>query len=950
MSSSGDWHAGLVVLGRYCLERHLGSGASGVVWLAEDRNLRRRVALKRTVPERAVQLRDEASILAQFDHPNLVRVYDAPLEAGTPVLVMEYVEGESLRELLKRERTLPAAQVVELGSEVLRGLAHAHAKGVLHRDIKPSNVLISSEGVAKLGDFGLGKLSAEELTLLTLRSVVAREAQASVVGTLSYMPPEQKRGEGDERADLYSMGVLMYEMLAGCVPEGRFPDPRDMAEGVSEGLNDAILKALELLPEDRHASAEAMLEALCSAGTGGGYRRISVEADEDRETHLRRLLRIDPANASARRALGLLLVASDPSQAGGLLRESVSDPVSDAEAGRALAECCSALGRHEEALALRRSLASSEGTPQFVHELLESMARAGEACLESGDVARAASLLSELEALEAPSALTEGLRAGLSLARQSAVRDAVLDALAAGDLALARTRIDELAGLGAPPDLVDDLASRLRDAEAEARLRLAVSRVREAAASPGQAGLSGALDQLRGLPDGAGLADGLEAEARDERDGAVRDLIDRFGYALDRGDLVSAEAAVQELQSWGDPDALLPGWRQRLDDLRRSEAVGAARQCIHAGDWAKASALIATAESVGVSSEQIRELRDELAEARRSAATPAEAPNVITPAAPPSPACNEAGPSDGRSLRWGLAIWAIAVVAAVLWVSSEARNARGGSLPLAPAEVAWPVTAADLPGAAHPPPAGITFPEGTVVNERDGSILVPIPAGKAVFGERREVFGVRDQFRASLPGYYLAAHPVTNAQYLRFVEATGHRPPEADWGEPVWTGRSFPADKGDHPVVCVSWEDAVAYCEWAGLSLPTELQWEKGARGTDGREYPWGNEWDSSRCRNGDNRGSETTCGIWEYPQGRSPCGLFHMSGNVWEWCADWYDYEAYERYARGDLTLPSSGSSRVLRGGSWGSNADTCRPAYRDHLGPTNRDNLNGFRVARAM
>ena len=138
--------------------------------------------------------------------------------------------------------------------------------------------------------------------------------------------------------------------------------------------------------------------------------------------------------------------------------------------------------------------------------------------------------------------------------------------------------------------------------------------------------------------DGDGMADGLEAEARDERVGAVLDLIDLFGYARDRGDLVSAEAAVQELQSWGDPDALLPGWRQRLDDLRRSEAVGAARQCIHAGDWAKASALIATAESVGVGSEQIRELRGELAEARRSAATPTEAPSVITPAAPPSSA------------------------------------------------------------------------------------------------------------------------------------------------------------------------------------------------------------------------------------------------------------------------------------------------------------------------
>lgn len=190
-----------------------------------------------------------------------------------------------------------------------------------------------------------------------------------------------------------------------------------------------------------------------------------------------------------------------------------------------------------------------------------------------------------------------------------------------------------------------------------------------------------------------------------------------------------------------------------------------------------------------------------------------------------------------------------------------------------------------------------------------------VPDGEFLYGE--------DKKKVRLPAFYLALTPVTNAQYQAFVAAAGHTPPSH------WTGGRIPKGKEDHPVVNVSWEDAQAFCRWAGCRLPSEQEWEKAARGTDGRVYPWGNNWEAGRC-NSKEAGIGDTTPVTRYPSGASPYGLLDMAGNVWEWCEDWYDAE--HKY-------------KVLRGGSWDHGSLDARSANRNRDIPGNRNNSNGFR-----
>jgi formylglycine-generating enzyme required for sulfatase activity len=200
------------------------------------------------------------------------------------------------------------------------------------------------------------------------------------------------------------------------------------------------------------------------------------------------------------------------------------------------------------------------------------------------------------------------------------------------------------------------------------------------------------------------------------------------------------------------------------------------------------------------------------------------------------------------------------------------------------------------------------------------SEMVLIPAGEFLMGsdpsvDKNAQDEEQPQHTLYLPDYYLAKTPVTNAQYAAFVHARGHEQPKH------WKGGKPPRGKEDHPVVYVTWGDAVAYCNWLAevtgkpYRLPSEAEWEKGARGTDGRIYPWGNQWDAKRC-NTMKSGKRDTTPVGAYPQGASPYGLLDMAGNVWEWTRSVYKKYPYDPDdGREDLEAESY---RVLRGGSW--------------------------------
>jgi len=232
---------------------------------------------------------------------------------------------------------------------------------------------------------------------------------------------------------------------------------------------------------------------------------------------------------------------------------------------------------------------------------------------------------------------------------------------------------------------------------------------------------------------------------------------------------------------------------------------------------------------------------------------------------------------------------------------------------------------------------------GTRINPKDGAEMVFIPAGAFLMGDEDQ----RDNPRrkVTLSGYYIYKNLVTVAMYEKFCQQEHRTMPPSP---------SFNADwsKKDHPIVNVSWDDAMAYCRWAGVTLPTEAQWEKAARGTEGRKYPWGDRFDSSKlwCSTEKYGDAGGTAPVGSFPSGVSPYGVLDMVGNVWQWCLDYYDedFPKGRLASRPDPVNDSVGKkeTRVLRGGSWTFNDPYIfRAGYRDWDTPSNWLDILGIR-----
>ena len=913
-------------IGRYRIIEQVGHGGMADVYKAYQPSLDRNVAIKVIHPFLAddadflSRFEREAKVVATLRHPNIVQVYDFDAEAGLYYMVMEFIDGGTLKTLLEKLQTrgtpVSLDDAVRIILSVGSALKYAHSRNMVHRDVKPANVMITGEGHVILTDFGIAKIiSATKLT-----------ATGAMVGTPAYMSPEQGRGEpGDERSDIYSLGVMLYQLVVGRLPydaetpvalvlkhiNDPLPLPTALRPDLSPAIERVIVKALAKKPEDRYQNVGALTADLKAAAgmtseltpvdtmqRDAAIRLTAVGAETPE--HIVSPLQSDvvPLSAPAQvtgRKLALVIGNSEYEDSG--LAQLVTPGADASELAEVLHD--PAIGNFDEVIPLlnqpiatvRREISRFYANKNRDDVLLLYFSGHGvlddrgllylavkdtERNLLRGTAIGAAFIADEMDrsysrrqvlildcchsgAFARGSKGSPGLSVGTAAAFEGTGYSRVV--ITATDSTQYAWENDHVIGEADKSIfthyLVEGLKTGAADADADGWITLDelfdYVHAQVVAQTPRQTPVKWTYKQQ----DSFVLARNPYPVTK------PAELPAELQTAIKSNSVWLREGAVRELDrmlNGDDPELACVAYGTltslSLDDSRRVSDAAAKSLQTYIDAWhqrtREASAAAGAATAANLSPAAIK------------------SPTVTPPLTQPS------RKSVPRALLIGVPVIALLLIAAVIFALSRPIQ------PAAPPQVTpLPVT-------------------GAMVKVDAGTYRVGHDTPGGYYAPAQSI---------DVKQFWIDQYEVTNAQYTAFLAANGGTPPTS------WADGKAPAGQNDFPVEGVTWNQAAAFCQWAGKRLPSEAEWEAAARGPKGLLYPWGD--DERAVTLPDDR----TYAVGTIPGNHSAFGVFDMAGNVWEWVGDTY--------------APVLDGEKVLRGGGYGLLKDM---AYRLHRDPNVR------------
>ncbi len=957
-------------ISEYVLVSKLGQGGFGEVWKAEHRQIAGKfVAIKiPSSPDAMELIRREAVFQHQLDHPGIVRTIGLDTNHTPPYFIMEYIEGKNLREFMASEGILPPPYAIDIAVQVLEALAYAHGRGIIHKDIKPENILVEKRKVrvgadnqkalmhyVKITDLGLGIFPEKAQQDMAMSSTNYTSGVRQLSGTLFYMAPEQmiKGRDQDRRADLYSVGVVLYEMLTGELPLG-MDMPSELNPVITPELDQVCKRALSLDRDHRYRDAEEMIRDLQKAKERLLLRLVAAGA---------------PSNMSKPIPTPLPGMAVVPKNATRLGRRLFEWAVFGAVAALFMFAAVHFLrirGGNG-----RGPAAETQGTPEpewsgpLVFDTVPNDAEVmiGAERIDRSETSRfrwvphevkvarefheTAEILLEPRMLEgrryfaiieAPltarrlKGLVEADRAGVvkvELAKQKGSLRIATGAVRA------RVYLDgqpisvtpiEMKDIAAGPHRVRLSHDGFRDLEFEVIVRAGEPLEKNVELVPSdlsREGVDGVFHEVEivSRPTGATLF--LNEENRGPAPVRLRLPAGTYRLRLELKYYAPHEQPikVESNQSNGYTLARVQGSVQ-LD----SEPRGAR--------------ILLDGQEIGVTPLAYRlEGGTHEAEMLLDGYHKEKLPFDVVGAEPAVPVKGTLRKVPPAKITVSCALPGVEIVIDKTPLKDQPAVLESGRHRI---RVLGVEKIVDVESGE----------ERTVEFGLSELGLVEVPAGEFLFGVP-EAFWIPRQVRMRrdrLPVFYIDRCEVTNARYQVFLDwmrATGdHSKCDKQEGKgkdhtPTFWKRSDNQDLVDpeKPVVGVDYYDAYAYAAWAGKRLPTEAEWEKAARGTEGFTYPWGNDWaaEEKRLNWGDLRatvdGYERTAPVGQFPAGASPYGCLDMSGNVTEWTSDLWD----ER----------TGFHRVVKGGSY-LEMQLCRLWERLPEAPNNASQKYlGFRCA---